>query len=1054
MRMMGAESVAYHRATVLERGDDFPGQALAYYASRGETPLVWGGDGAARLGLSGAVSAEAYEAVFGPGGARHPVTGERLVSSRRPGMELVISAHKSVAELGVIGRAEDMHQVMDAERDATLAYLESVTKTGGGRRGTAAVPTPTSGLVYAVTRHATSRAGDPCPHDHVLVANVIEMLDEVGGWKAATTALWREHLHAATQVGRVAAAAKAVELGYGITADSGPSGRLRHWRIAGIPDEILELHSKRAAEITAAVEERGTDTYRARGVAARTTRAAKRHVPEDELVARWRAELASIGWSVAAVKEAVDAASGARIVGEASLTELHRVLGLVLADDGPLARMKVFSRRHLLVELAPHLYGWEPRLVEAVAARVLADPDVIPLVGVARAIEPVHALASVIAREEVIASRIAAGLDRADAPVAAADRVAAAVADTQAAIGGMLAGEQRRAVEAICSSGRGVELVVGVAGAGKTTMLAAVASAFEASGCQVLGTATAGQAARTLADGADLPTSSTLASLVGRLDRGQLHLDERSVVILDEAGMTDDVDLARLTTHAQLAGAKLIVVGDHRQLGAVGPGGALAALVARHPDAVHRLVENRRQANPEERGALEQLRDGDIAQAVDWYAGHGRLRPVADRDGALRAAVDGWAADTAAGAEVALLAWRRANVAELNGRARAWMAATGRLTGPELAVDGVSYRAGDRVVALAPDRDAGLVTSQRATVTTVDVDTGTVMVRTDDGRQIALTGGKLGADRLGHGYATTVHRFQGATVERAHLFADGGGRELAYVAMSRARHASTAYVVADDLGQAAEDLTRDWGARRTPTWAIDTGLPSPQQASSDPQAISARERVGIVAVRHAHDRLLADATRPGRPPTAPERTDDVRKALTQAQQRLADLATRTGVYAAGPIGDAARRAEHETSRLAEIEQAAAVGGWIERRQARRDLPEATAAVTAAADRLAGLVDVECTRLDREIGRLQTALDVLDQRSGTTVQRWQRAAGEHAAATRDQQRLGRVLEDARRRLEQPDAPTQSRRPPANWKSAPGYVAEPELPAASTDAAPGL
>lgn len=324
--MMGAESVAYHRATVLERGDDFPGQALAYYASRGETPLVWGGDGAARLGLSGAVSAEAYEAVFGPGGARHPVTGERLVSSRRPGMELVISAHKSVAELGVIGRAEDMHQVMDAERDATLAYLESVTKTGGGRRGTAAVPTPTSGLVYAVTRHATSRAGDPCPHDHVLVANVIEMLDEVGGWKAATTALWREHLHAATQVGRVAAAAKAVELGYGITADSGPSGRLRHWRIAGIPDEILELHSKRAAEITAAVEERGTDTYRARGVAARTTRAAKRHVPEDELVARWRAELASIGWSVAAVKEAVDAASGARIVGEASLTELHRVL--------------------------------------------------------------------------------------------------------------------------------------------------------------------------------------------------------------------------------------------------------------------------------------------------------------------------------------------------------------------------------------------------------------------------------------------------------------------------------------------------------------------------------------------------------------------------------------------------------------------------------------------------------------------------------------------------------------------------------------------------------
>jgi len=135
------------------------------------------------------VSTAGYEAIFGPGGARHPVTGERLVSSRRPGMELVISAHESVAELGVIGRAEDMHQIMDAERDATLAYFETVTRTGGGRRGRAAVPTATLGLVHTVTRHATSWAGDPCPHDHVLVANVIEMLDEAGGWKAATTAL-------------------------------------------------------------------------------------------------------------------------------------------------------------------------------------------------------------------------------------------------------------------------------------------------------------------------------------------------------------------------------------------------------------------------------------------------------------------------------------------------------------------------------------------------------------------------------------------------------------------------------------------------------------------------------------------------------------------------------------------------------------------------------------------------------------------------------------------------------------------------------------------------
>ena len=122
--------------------------------------------------------------------------------------------------------------------------------------------------MYAHTRHATSRAGDPAPHDHVLVANVVEMLDEGGGWKAADTALWREHLHAATAVGRMAAARRAVELGYAIEPDPGASGRLGHWRIAGMPVEAEELFSKRATEIDEAVGERGWDSYRARGVAA------------------------------------------------------------------------------------------------------------------------------------------------------------------------------------------------------------------------------------------------------------------------------------------------------------------------------------------------------------------------------------------------------------------------------------------------------------------------------------------------------------------------------------------------------------------------------------------------------------------------------------------------------------------------------------------------------------------------------------------------------------------------------------------------------------------
>src|SRR5438309_4703156 len=271
MRMMGADSVAHHEKTVMGRADDFPGRALAYYASRGETPLVWGGAGAERLGLVDRVTGAQYAAIYGPGGACDPTNGERLASTTRPGMELVIAAQKSVAELGVIGRAEDMHRIMDAERDATLSYLEAVTQTRGGRRGRPRTPTATSGLVYAHTRHATSRAGDPCPHDHVLVANVVEMLDDLGGWKAADTTLWREHLHAATIVGRAASARRTVELGYAIIPDHGPSGRLGHWRVVGVSDEGLEIHSKRAAENSEAGEARGESSYRARHHAPRDT---------------------------------------------------------------------------------------------------------------------------------------------------------------------------------------------------------------------------------------------------------------------------------------------------------------------------------------------------------------------------------------------------------------------------------------------------------------------------------------------------------------------------------------------------------------------------------------------------------------------------------------------------------------------------------------------------------------------------------------------------------------------------------------------------------------
>ena len=124
-KVMGVESVAYHEQTVLGRADDHPGRALDYYGSRGETPLRWGGAGASRLGLEGEVSPEAYRLAFGPGGFRDPLTGDQLVRTTRPGFEVVVSAHKSLSLLGVLGRADDMHAILDAETTGTMDYLDA-----------------------------------------------------------------------------------------------------------------------------------------------------------------------------------------------------------------------------------------------------------------------------------------------------------------------------------------------------------------------------------------------------------------------------------------------------------------------------------------------------------------------------------------------------------------------------------------------------------------------------------------------------------------------------------------------------------------------------------------------------------------------------------------------------------------------------------------------------------------------------------------------------------------------------------------------------------------
>ena len=383
-----------------------------------------------------------------------------------------------------------------------------------------------------------------------------------------------------------------------------------------------------------------------------------------------------------------------------------------------------------------------------------------------------------------------------------------------------------------------------------------VAAAFEAAGCRVIGTATSGQAARTLGREAEVGESRTLASLLWRLDHDRLALDERTVVILDEVGMTDDAHLVALTARIEAAGAKLVLVGDHHQLGAVGPGGALAALVRRHPDVVHHLTENRRQHDPggashpggaARRRASPRRSPGTRARAAS--------HAVADRDVALQQAVR-------------RLGCRRGRRA----RDRPVRVAAGQRRRPQPAGPGVdgSHRAAVRTGAGLPGRPrlpgrrprrhprprggrqpghlpAGRHRRRRSVRADADA--------ADRRRPARARSAGTKQDRTAsdYGYATTVHRGQGSTTERAHLFADGGGRELAYVAMSRARestHSLCAYGHEGPCGRTARCCT---SLVQSPASGLNAAEAEAFR-ESEPKALPAQE------LDHATGYLLAFAT--------------------------------------------------------------------------------------------------------------------------------------------------------------------------------------------------
>jgi len=811
----------------------------SYYLDGDEPPGLWWGRGADLLGLDGEVDAEVFLNVMA---GLDPSTGSRL--GRRYGEESVrgfdatFSAPKSVSVLFAVADPEIRGEVTDAHDRAVaavLGWVEDHAHTRMRRRGHI-VCVDTEGIAAAVFRQHTSRRLDPQLHSHTVIVNRVKAPD--GRWlalDARTIKLDQRTLSAL----------------YHATLRTELTRRLGvQWHppehgiaeIAGIDQTVLRHFSTRTREMDDRLavklarfrtEFQREPTRRERWQLEREAAVDSRpHKPDERIAGRlhhyWRLRLELLGHEPAHLIDTV--------------TDRHpRPLGITpemtagMVDrslEALAERQSTWRPAELVRELAAtvptdvtvdseELTGFLQRVADHVAATRCVDisppvPNGVPLRRDGRPVTEavIHrtlTTQAVIDEEERIAEWAQRRLSVQDQDPAHrwGTHDPAGLSPGQTAVGAAVAGSTP------------LELIIGPAGAGKTTALAPAVKDLQARGRPVFGVAATAAAAEVLATETAM-AADTLDKLLhehhhpDRSPAPGYDLPAGATVIVDEAGTVSTPKLAALAALADQHHWRVVLVGDPRQFSAVGRGGMFTHLIDTHGaielDQIHRFT------HPWERTASLKLRNGDPGVLAE-YDRRGRLHggtPEQLQTEILQA----WTHARQRGETVALMANSTATVDRLNHLAQQTRIDTGELdpTGSRLRVGDQRLLVGDVVVTRRNNRtlrtDRNLMVKNR--------DHWTVQAIHPD-RSVTLTG-RTGTIRLpadyvtDHvelGYAQTSHATQGRTVDTALLLIDTPtDNRGVYTPMTRGRHTNHAYVTVDDnqtatdvLGQA---MTRDW----------------------------------------------------------------------------------------------------------------------------------------------------------------------------------------------------------------------------------------------------
>jgi Ti-type conjugative transfer relaxase TraA len=507
-----------------------------------------------------------------------------------------------------------------------------------------------------------------------------------------------------------------------------------------------------------------------------------------------------------------------------------------LALDAITRQQATFTNRDLAMFVHRHSDGKEQ--FDQVMAAVRAAPELVALGKDGRG-EDRFTSRDMIETEQRLERTTTVLAERGHHNVADRHREAAI---THAAERGMaLSSEQRGALDHVTND-KDLGVVIGYAGTGKSAMLGVAREAWEAAGYNVQGLALSGIAAENLESGSGI-ASRTIASIEHQWGQGRELLDQNSVLVIDEAGMIGTRQMERVISEAQKRGAKVVLVGDPQQLQAIEAGAAFRSITERHGSI--EVTQIRRQRMDWQRDATRQLATGRTGEAVRAYEQAGHVHAADTNEQARDNLIDRWDKDRLASPDVSRIILTHTNdaVRDLNLAARARLRAAGEL-GEDIAITAErgnrSFASGDRIMFLKNERGLGVKNGSLGTVQSLTA--SRMAVTLDYGRSIAFD--TRDYNHVDHGYAATIHKAQGMTVDRVHVLATPGlDSHATYVALSRHRDSVDLHYGKDDFAdqtklvralsrERGKDMASDYAV--TPTRAPDP--PAIKPAARDPFA--------------------------------------------------------------------------------------------------------------------------------------------------------------------------------------------------------------------------